>query len=321
MPFFYLKTTRLTTPGIAFWFIIFATLPLYAQKEPVDRQKNTYSDALGGTFIRISGGTFVMGSGMEGDDEEKPKHTVTVSDFYLGAYEVTVEQFKQFIEATGYQTDASRDSFSYVFKSSTIERGYGVDWRCDASGKSRRKKDYNHPVIHVSWRDAKAYCDWLSLQTGEPYRLPTEAEFEYAAGNGEQHTTYSWGNSEPRGKYGGNVADETARNIKSDGSVFENYNDGYVFTAPVGTFNPNQLGLFDMSGNVGEWCNDWFSADYYKHKYPLNPQGPVEGVRRVYRGGSWHGYPRSCRVAQRQSNVPNYRIGTLGFRVARSAAD
>ncbi len=268
-------------------------------------------------MVFIRGGTFQMGS-EEGSDVEKPVHSVTVGDFYMGRYEVTVAEFKRFIDDTGYITDAEKNGGegSSIFINGQWELKAGIDWRCDAEGKLRPEREYHHPVVHVSWNDAVAYCDWLSRKTGRRYRLPTEAEWEYAAGNGSRHTKYSWGDGAPSGRKGGNVADETAKKRFSDWTIFPGYSDGYVFTAPVGSFAPNDFGLYDMSGNVSEWCNDWYIEGYYRNSPSVNPTGPSSGAHRVVRGGSWGSYPEGCRVASRGGFTPDYRAGIIGFRLA-----
>jgi formylglycine-generating enzyme required for sulfatase activity len=176
------------------------------------------------------------------------------------------------------------------------------------------------PVIHVSWNDAKAYCEWLSEKSGQTYRLPTEAEWEYAAGNGAKHTKYSWGNGQPYGKKAGNLADETGAEAfnwnKTADSIFLGYDDGYKSTAPVGSFLPNDFGLYDMTGNVWEWCSDW-KGDY-SSGIQTNPQGPSMGSGRVFRGGSWGDSPLYCRVAGRDDGAPHGRVSIVGFRIART---
>jgi formylglycine-generating enzyme required for sulfatase activity len=274
-------------------------------------------------MLFIRGGTFQMGS-TDGESDEQPVHNVTVRDFYLGKYEVTVTEFKAFIDATGYTTDAEKKNGegSYLWNStdSKWELKPDINWRHDAEGKLRPQSEYNHPVIHVSWNDATEYCKWLSRQSGKTYRLPTEAEWEYAAGNGSRHTKYSWGNGDPSGKNGGNVTDESKR--PGDGSTwttkFEGYNDGYWYTAPVGSYNSNDFGLHDMTGNVWEWCSDWYGADYYKNSPSSNPTGPTSGSFRVLRGGSWYNVPQYCRVADRSFGAPGNRGSDSGFRLART---
>ena len=259
-------------------------------------------------MVLVRGGTFQMGS-TEGTDEQ-PVHSVTVSDFYMGKYEVTNAEFVKFLNAKGNQTEGDKtwidldgkweDEKCRIFQSGSsfkVESGYE-----------------NYPVLYVSWYGATAYCQWL----GSQYRLPTEAEWEYAAGNGSRHTKYSWGNGDPSGKKGGNVSDKTAKAKFSYFSAFENYTDGYIYTAPVGEFDANDFGLFDMSGNVWEWCSDWYDAEYYKNSPSKDPKGPTSAKEvRVLRGGSWDAYPEYCRVANRNRNNPYYRYYNIGFRVVR----
>ena len=275
--------------------------------------------------VTVRGGTFSMGQsdpdigGAGTSKDEQPVHSVTVSNFNMGKYEITVAQFKAFIDDDGYKTDAEKEGTSriYNYSKNQWEDVKGVNWKCDAEGNIRPQSDYNHPVIHVSWNDAVAYCTWLSRKTSKKYRLPTEAEWEYAAGNGSRHTKYSWGNGDPSGKNGGNVADEVAAKkfnfTRNETNIFMNYDDGYAITAPVGQYNANDFGLHDMTGNVWEWCSDWYSS--YGSSAVSNPTGAVTGSYRVGRGGSWRNAPQRCRVANRGNNEPADRGNGLGFRV------
>ena len=233
-------------------------------------------------MVAVKGGTFKMGSNKS--DDEKPIHTVTVPDFYVGKYEVTQKLWK-------------------------IVMG---------SNPSYFKGD-NLPVENVSWNDAQKFIKKLNKITGKNYRLPTEAEWEYAAGNGSNHTEYSWGNDCISNKKGGNVADETAKRTFSDWAIIDNYDDGYVYTAPVGKFYSNDLGLYDMTGNVWEWCSDRYSSSYYSISPQNNPHGPKSDSFYVYRGGGWHSRASICRVANRGGNSPSERRNNLGFRLAVSA--
>ncbi len=257
-------------------------------------------------MVEVPGGSFDMGSPKSdklSSDDERPVHRVTLSSFMLSATEVTVFQYSLYCSLT------NRDIRENIV------------W--PNSG--------DHPVVNVSWYDAVSYSNWLSERMGRVkqysgeetivvnpgsngYRLPTESEWEYAAGNGSRHTLYSWGNGKPSGSRGGNVADETAREKNPDWPVFEGYRDGYVYTAPVGRFEPNDFGLYDMSGNVWEWCWDWY--DYYDDEASTNPQGAEKGGNRVDRGGSGRNEPQYCRAAYRDSGGPTYRDGNLGFRLA-----
>lgn len=269
-------------------------------------------------MVLVRGGTFQMGR-EDGGKNEKPVHTVTISDFYLSKYELTVAEFKAFVDATGYQTDAekSKRKGSELWDSSKNEWKLksGINWRHNSEGDLAID---NHPVVNISWNDALAYCEWLSKRTGKSYRLPTEAEWEYAAGNGSKHTKYSWGNSNPTGRKGGNVADETLKKKFSQWKPFIGYTDGFVFTAPVGSFDSNEFGLYDMTGNVWEWCSDWYDEDYYKNSPTKNPIGPTSGVDRVIRGGCWCFDIVSCQLANRNNRFNLNSYSYLGFRLARS---
>ncbi|GAA4418983.1 hypothetical protein GCM10023187_52940 [Nibrella viscosa] len=265
----------------------------------------------GPAMVFVRGGTFPMGSNE--NDNEKPIHYVTVSDFMMGKYEVTVAEFEQFIEATRYLTDAEKEGHSYRWNGKEWEKWSGVNWRCDAEGKVRSPIESNHPVIHVSWNDADAYCLWLSRRTGKRYRLPTEAEWEYACGNGSAHTKYSWGNEDPSGTNGGNIADQSGRRKFNWSGIASNYDDGYATTAPVGSYTPNKLGLFDMSGNIWEWCQDWYGS--YSGSSSVNPQGPGSGTNRVMRGGSWDSGSQYYLSTFRTGHKPAHRGCFVGFRV------
>ncbi len=277
----------------------------------------TLTDSLAGTFVLVKGGSFFMGS-EDGEGDEKPVHHVSLGDYYLGKYEITVAQFKTFIDDTGYPTDAETDDGSNFWNGSSWEKKSEVDWRCDALGNRRPSSEYNHPVIHVSWNDAKAYSDWLTRKTGKTYRLPTEAEWEYAAGNGGRHTKYSWGNRDNVGKRRGNVAVETAKRTFFSWAIFKGSTDRYVYSAPVGSFDANDFGLYDMSGNVWEWCSDWYGS--YDFGSQTNPIGPGDGSGRVLRGGSWDDYPQFCRVANRNGISPGSRYAFFGFRLAKAVS-
>ena len=247
-------------------------------------------------MVLVKGGTFQMGSN-EGKKNEKPVHPVTVSDFYMGKYEVTIEKFKEFIDETGYQTDAEKGDGSYIWNGSAWTKRIGINWKCDAQGNLRNQSEYNHPVIHVCWNDAVAYCDWLSRKTGKSYRLPTEAEWEYAArgGNKSQGYTYS----------GNNTIDDVAWYYGNSGSK----------THAVGQKQANELGIHDMNGNVWEWCSDWYGYDYYANCPSSNPKGPSGGSRHVNRGNCFNGDALSCRSAYRNDYNPDDRGGYLGFRL------
>jgi formylglycine-generating enzyme required for sulfatase activity len=252
-------------------------------------------------MIKVKGGTFKMGSkDPEAKDDEVNIHEVSVDDFFIGKFEVTVAQFKSFIEATNYQTEAEKIGKSYIYTGSW-KNMKGITWRHDARGNLRPESEYDHPVIHVSWNDAMAYCKWLSEQTKKPYRLLTEAEWEFAARGGLQSKGYKYS--------GSNNIDETAWYIGSS-------QDKGTF--PAGTKKPNELGIYDLSGNVYEWCADWYDSEYYLNSPAQNPKGAEDGISRVVRGGSWHDTAEKNRVASRFNGNPSYCGYNIGFRVARS---
>jgi formylglycine-generating enzyme len=247
-------------------------------------------------FVFVQGGTFQMGSNE--NSAEKPIHSLTVSDFYIGKYEVTVAQFKNFIDATNYKTDADKENWSYVWNGSSWEKKNGVNWKCGISGILRSENEYSHPVVHVCWNDAQEFCKWTSEQTGKTTRLPTETEWEYVARGGNKSNGYTYS--------GSNSLDVVAWYSSNSGNS----------THQVGTKQPNELGIYDMSGNVWEWCNDWYDANYYNISPAQNLQGPSNGQYRVLRGGSWNNLGYYCRVAYRYYFTPDYRDGDGGFRVA-----
>ncbi len=252
-------------------------------------------------LIKVAGGTFKMGSkDTEAREDETNIHEVKVGDFYIGKFEVTVAQFKSFVEIAGYQTEAERIGKSYIYTGSW-KNMKGINWRHDARGNLRPTSEYDHPVIHVSWNDALAYCKWLSEQTKKSFRLLSEAEWEFAARGGTQNknTKYS----------GSNNIDEIAWYITSSADKG---------TFPVGTKKPNQLGIHDLSGNVYEWCGDWYDSEYYLNSPTDNPKGVPSGISRVVRGGSWHDAAEKNRLASRFNGSPAYCGYNIGFRVARS---
>ncbi len=239
-------------------------------------------------MIPIPGGAFQMGS-----EEGEGGHQVTLSNFYMGKYEVTIGEYLAFCE----ETKGNYPQWLEPGNDYHIETGTNDYYK--TIGMSRENK--NHPITGVSWNDAVAYCQWLSRKTGQNYRLPTEAEWEYAARGGAK------GVKDQYIYAGGNELDES-------GWYTENTND--TGTRPVGGKKPNQLGLYDMSGNVWEWCADWYGD--YPSEPVNNPTGPDKGSYRALRGGSWRHSAVYCRVADRYSNAPEARLNYRGFRVARS---
>jgi len=240
-------------------------------------------------IISIEGGSFSMGCESDQqicDEDEKPAHRIKLDAFSLGKYEVSIAEFETFLLATGYQTDAAKglDFFNGVHKLNG-----------DAF-TTQEKKVY--PICLVSYFDAKAYCDWLKKETGLPFRLPTEAEWEYAARGGakSKNTIFAGGAT-----------------LQDVGWYKENSN---CEIQASGAKKPNELGLYDMSGNVWEWCSDRYMETYYKISEKENPQGPLSGTYRVFRGGCWDCEEKTCSVTYRGRNTPDFRSFIVGFRVA-----
>jgi serine/threonine-protein kinase PpkA len=247
-------------------------------------------------FMQIPSGCFKMGSNV-GDDNERPVHQVCVEEFFLGKYEVTVRQFRKFIEATNYHTDAEKNGGSEIWTGNKWERIAGVDWQRSSDGKSAAKD--NHPVVHISWDDADAFRKWMCQQSGKNYRLPSEAEWEYAAKGGEQHD-YSGTNSENM--------------IWKYAWYWENSSG---LTQPVGQKFPNPYGLYDMTGNVWEWVQDEYHTSYDGAPSDGHAWHGRGGVAvRVCRGGSWSSGSSRLRVAFRFSAAHGDTSSTRGFRLA-----
>jgi formylglycine-generating enzyme required for sulfatase activity len=223
------------------------------------------SDPIVGDMVFVQGGTFKMGGtseqGSDCYDDEKPVHDVTIGDFNIGKYTVTQRLW----------TEVMGDNPS-----------------CFQGNDSR-------PVERVSWNDVQQFITKLNQQTGKKYRLPTEAEWEYAARGGNMSRGYKYAGSN-------NIGDV----------AWYTYNSGST-THPVGTKSPNELGIYDMSGNVWEWVSDWYGA--YRANAETNPQGPSSGSSRVYRGGGWNSVALSCRVSLRISSYPDFRYSYMGFRL------
>jgi formylglycine-generating enzyme len=268
----------------------------------------SYTDAATGMeFIFVKGGCFGMGDTFgDGGPAEKPVHTVCVGNFAIGKYEVTVGQFTAFTNATGYTTEAEKGDGCYGFTGSDSKKDKSRNWRTPGFAQSEK-----HPVVCVSWNDAKAFADWLATISGTAYRLPTEAEWEYAARSGGKSYKYAWG----KGRPSANIADESLYKKFPSRTTLEAYDDSFVHTAPVGSFKPSDLGIFDMTGNVWELVGDWYDEDYYKTSPKENPKGPDSGEYRVLRGGSWLSKPADVRAANRFRINASNSIDNVGFRL------
>ncbi|WP_255460384.1 formylglycine-generating enzyme family protein [Lacibacter sediminis] len=307
-------------------------------------------------MVYIPGGTFEMGADNEqASEDEYPKHKVTIDAFYMDVTEVTNAQFQKFVDATGYVTTAERkpdweelkktvppgtekpaDSLlvaaSLVFKPSNGPvdlNNYsqwwswvaGADWKHPEGPNSNIKGKENFPVVHVSWDDAIAYCKWAGK------RLPTEAEWEFAARGGLNNNIYPWGNEHV------NIGAPKTNSWEGKFPYLNEQRDGFMKYAPVKTYTCNRYGLFDMAGNVWEWCSDWYDHNYYKsvaNNTVANPKGPQKSFdpqdpytpKRVLRGGSFlcnDSYCSGYRVARRMKSSPDTGLEHTGFRCVKDA--
>jgi formylglycine-generating enzyme required for sulfatase activity len=270
------------------------------------------TNSIGMRLVLVPHGRFIMGSPSKEllrQKDERP-HSVRITQaFYLGAHEVTIGQFRQFVEATGYKTTCE--------KGGTGGAGFDPHWE---GGRSRDStfswrycgfpQDDEHPVVNVSHLDALAFCEWLSRREGARYRLPTEAEWEYACRAGTMTPFWS---CIPGGWPGESNVDQPFELTFVDPAILER--DGFECTSPVGSFAANAFGLYDMHGNVQEWCADWYDAEYYRHADRDDPGGPDAGQRRVIRGGSFQYYGPAARSANRGASPPDYSDLDVGLRV------
>jgi formylglycine-generating enzyme required for sulfatase activity/serine/threonine protein kinase len=278
---------------------------------------------LGGTkmaFIRIKAGSFTMGSPNSDEDaldDEKPWHRVLLThDFYLGKCAVTRDEFARFVDDAHYKTEAEKDGvggWGYNAKENSVEGPKpSYNWR-----NTGFEQIGNHPVVNVTWNDAKAFCDWLGRKNDKPCQLPSEAQWEYACRAGRE-TRYFTGD-EPQSLEGfANVADMSLQNKGIKGFKdwrYFSFEDRYAFSSPVGSFKPNPWGLYDMTGNVWQWCADWYGDKEYSGGEKTDPTGPRAGTARVRRGGSWYYDTPRSRAALRNCVAPRYRDCDAGFRV------
>jgi formylglycine-generating enzyme required for sulfatase activity len=284
---------------------------------------------LGMTFVAVPAGDFWMGA-PDADDlartDERPRHRVRISQpFYLGTREVTVAQFRAFVSETGFRTAAEADGQG-ASGYDAATRGFAYNsgqysWRNPGYAQDER-----HPVVNVNWHDARAYCDWLSQKERRRYRLPTEAEWEYACRAGTA-ARFVAGDAPEDLKSIANLGDQalarrwdtaTVKRYGLDPKViaFQQWDDGHAFTAPVGSFAPNAWGLYDMLGNVGELCGDWYQGDYYRESPELDPKGPLtKRAGHVVRGGTFLNGTTLVRAASRVECPEAYRNYVIGFRV------
>lgn len=282
-------------------------------------------------MVKLPGGLFLMGTDYEKafpDDGEGPVREVKLSPFFIDRGTVTNSQFSRFVEATGYITEAERFGWSFVFWAQIAANRFqelvedtvaaapwwckvpGAFWRQPAGPGSTIAARAEHPVVHISWNDAMAYCAWTSQ------RLPSEAEWEYAARGGLIQKLYPWGDTlRPDGKHLCNIWQGEFPRVNTA-------EDSYEETCPTDAFPPNGYGLYSMTGNTWEWCADWFSNDFHLTGPRVDPRGPESGTGKVMKGGSFlchRSYCNRYRVAARSSNTPDSSTSHISFRCVRDA--
>jgi len=282
-------------------------LGFFADQQKTKTEKTDDPPPALGRMIRVDAGVFRMGNDLANEADQRPVHEVSVGPLWFDEHEVTNRQFDEFVAQTGYVTTAEQRGWSYVFdrRQENWAKQQGADWRHPGGPDTTLDARDDYPVVHVSWYDARAYARWSGKC------LPTEAEWEYAARAGLRDANYPWGRQELiDGRYQANYRQFDA----------EEGTDGYPAAAPVKSFPPSRFGLHDMSGNVWEWCADWYTTDYYRRSPTSDPRGPAEGRERVARGGSWlspENYRFGHHVSTREKRPPEESYQHLGFRCVR----
>ena len=332
-------TIRTALAALMLWLTVLGGQPKAAAPEMLE-------NSLGMQFVRVPAGEFTMGSDatpqdlahhfpnydlprLRKIDDEAPAHRVRITrDFFLGQHEVTVGQFRRYVERSGHMPESIADrsgayGYNPTYDPDKTVRGDAFEGRDPKYSWTNPgfKQGDDEPVVNVSWNDAVAMAQWLSAQEGRHYRLPTEAEWEYACRAGSD-TTF------PNGDDAAGLS-AIANTFDADAAVnwprWQPYalsaHDGYPFTAPVGRFAPNAFGVYDMLGNVWEWVSDWYGADTYRNSLPADPQGPPSGSRYVRRGGAWHSWSLYARCGFRNWNPPESRYTLLGIRLLFEAAE
>jgi sulfatase modifying factor 1 len=276
-------------------------------------------------MIRLDGGAFLMGTDTDEGfpaDGEGPVREVTVDPFLIDSGPVTNDQFREFVRATGYATEAERFGWSFVFRDHIppefVDRHVpDLNWWCKVNGAAWQHPESpdtniesrgDYPVVHVSWNDAVAYCAWAGK------RLPLEAEWEYAARGGLEQKLYPWGDElTPDGRHLCNI-------WQGEFPDHDTGEDGYTGPAPARAFPPNGYGLYGITGNTWEWCADWFHPSWHVTATRVNPVGPAAGSAKLMKGGSYlchRSYCNRYRVAARTSNTPDSSTTNIGFRCVR----
>lgn len=277
------------------------------------------TNSIGVQLAKVPAGEFLMGSpeSEEERSDDEDQHPVKISkDFFLGQHEITYGQFRKFVESTGYVTSQIRKGlpgFGYDEKAKAMEELPQFNWQ-----NTGWVQQDNHPVVNVSWEDAVAFCDWLSKVEGKKYRLPTDAEWEYACRAGTK-TRYYTGEAEETLRPATNLADLSFNRMYPNATWNVDWDDKHPFAAPVGSFQPNAWGMYDMHGNVWEWCQDWYAPIVIDKANPpavaVDPAGPAQGELRVLRGGAFTNRLRFVRSADRNRLRPKYRANFTGFRI------
>jgi formylglycine-generating enzyme required for sulfatase activity len=310
-----------------------ASLGLFGRKPEPSTAERENGNSIGMRLVRIPAGEFLMGAEEPAEQllrafpahnrkpedikEEYPRHRVRITrSFFLGKFEVTVGQYRRFVEDTGYRTEPETDGkggWGYNPQLRKCEgRKVQYSWRNTGFAQSD-----NHPVVNVTWNDSVRFCEWLSRKEGVTYRLPTEAEWEYSCRAG---TTTRYHNGDDP-----DLLPEVGRVSNPKGlKTFPHIQEMEIpavgpdsFTVPVGRYKSNAFGLHDMHGNAWEWCSDWQDDDYYARSPVDDPQGPEHGTVRARRGGGWNTFPIWARASFRNYNTPVSRTCNLGFRVVR----
>jgi formylglycine-generating enzyme required for sulfatase activity len=327
--------------SVAFLASMILHVSLATAAEPTTATTKQITNSIGMKLTLVPSGEFMMGSKESaeetakffnkyfGDDiskadvfeEEHPQHRVRITKpFYLGTYHVTRGQFRKFVADSGYKTyTEERDGASgWNPHRKAFDFGKKYSWR-----NAGFEQTDEHPVVNVTWDDAVAFCEWLSQKEDKTYRLPTEAEWEYACRAGTTTRYYSGDDPETLAKVG-NVADAAAKAKFPDSKYTLKASDGYVFTSPVGVFQPNAFGLYDMHGNAAQWCRDNADIKFYAVSPTDDPTGPdFPPGPHITRGGSWYDSPEdarsACRKPLREYTGTDFHCDfTLGFRVART---
>lgn len=311
---------------------------------PARKSPLVIENSLGMKMVRVPAGEFLMGSdevpeSLQKDypqyeqkrlldlEDEKPVHRVVITkSFFIGQYEVTVDQFSRFVEQSGYVPESIADGtggygYNPDYDSALSVKGDAFEGRNTKYSWSNPgfKQRGDEPVVNVSWNDAAALARWLSTREGRRYRLPTEAEWEYACRAGTRSRYFYGDHPEAITAYANIFDADTAENWQKWKVYAVKQHDGYAFTAPVGSFKPNAFGIYDMSGNAWEWVSDWYGEQYYASSPVNDPQGPSDGNVKVRRGGSWHTWSLYARSSYRNWNTTSTRYPLVGMRLVLEA--